>query len=76
MGGKLHSDPGAAFDSPIMAAGADNNQLTLSFQGQVYVFDSVSPFFSSSLYALKGTKNALVFVFLRLFKSFRASGSK
>jgi len=43
MRGELHSDPGAVSDSPMMAAGADNNQLTLSFQGQVYVFDSVSP---------------------------------
>ena len=43
MGGELHSDPGAVSDTPMMVAGADNNQLTLSFQGQVYVFDSVSP---------------------------------
>lgn len=43
MGGELHSDPGAVSDSPMMVAGTDNNQLTLSFQGQVYVFDSVSP---------------------------------
>ncbi|KAJ8431751.1 hypothetical protein Cgig2_028968 [Carnegiea gigantea] len=35
MGGELHSDPGAVSDSPMMVAGTDNNQLTLSFQGQV-----------------------------------------
>lgn len=45
MDGELHNDPGNISDNhgAMMVAGADNNQLTLSFQGQVYVFDSVSP---------------------------------
>ncbi|KAK9282576.1 hypothetical protein L1049_005497 [Liquidambar formosana] len=44
--GDLPSDPGNLSDnrSALVAQGGDNmNQLTLSFQGQVYVFDSVSP---------------------------------
>lgn len=45
MDGELHNDPGNVSDTHggLMVANADNNQLTLSFQGQVYVFDSVSP---------------------------------
>ncbi|XP_021732899.1 GATA transcription factor 24-like [Chenopodium quinoa] len=46
--GELHNDPGNVsdthgefLDTPL--ANGNNNQLTLSFQGQVYVFDSVSP---------------------------------
>ncbi|XP_021720325.1 GATA transcription factor 24-like isoform X2 [Chenopodium quinoa] len=43
--GELHNDPGNVSDTHggMMVANGDNNQLTLSFQGQVYVFDSVSP---------------------------------
>lgn len=43
--GELHNDPGNVSDNhgAMLVAGPDNNQLTLSFQGQVYVFDSVSP---------------------------------
>lgn len=42
---ELHNDPGNISDNhgAMMVPSADNNQLTLSFQGQVYVFDSVSP---------------------------------
>ncbi|KAL2932894.1 GATA transcription factor 28 [Bienertia sinuspersici] len=45
MDGELHNDPGNVSDNhgAMMVASNDNNQLTLSFQGQVYVFDSVSP---------------------------------
>ena len=43
--GELHNHPGNGSDNHggMMGAITDNNQLTLSFQGQVYVFDSVSP---------------------------------
>lgn len=43
--GEVPNDPGNVSDShgAIMGPISDNNQLTLSFQGQVYVFDSVSP---------------------------------
>ncbi|GMH14162.1 hypothetical protein Nepgr_016003 [Nepenthes gracilis] len=42
---EVPNDPENVSDShgAMVAVGADNNQLTLSFQGQVYVFDSVSP---------------------------------
>ncbi|KAI3521257.1 hypothetical protein L1887_10718 [Cichorium endivia] len=47
MEGDVGSDPGNMPDhhNPLMTRGSieDTNQLTLSFQGQVYVFDSVSP---------------------------------
>lgn len=46
MEGEAASDPGNLSDNQSVLAtqGGDNlNQLTLSFQGQVYVFDSVSP---------------------------------
>ncbi|CAK9146085.1 unnamed protein product [Ilex paraguariensis] len=45
--GDVGADPGSLSDnhSALVARGSDenNNQLTLSFQGQVYVFDCVSP---------------------------------
>ncbi|CAO2824597.1 unnamed protein product [Amaranthus hypochondriacus] len=43
--GELHNDLGNVSDNHggMIVASGDNNQLTLSFQGQVYVFDSVSP---------------------------------
>ncbi|PKA65795.1 GATA transcription factor 24 [Apostasia shenzhenica] len=37
MEGDVHSDPGSALAAP------SGSQLTLSFQGEVYVFDCVSP---------------------------------
>lgn len=48
MEGDVQADPGNLADSrgalTVQPGGSDNqNQLTLSFQGQVYVFDSVSP---------------------------------
>ncbi|KAI3724489.1 hypothetical protein L2E82_36268 [Cichorium intybus] len=47
MEGDVGSDPGNMPDhhNPLMTRGTieDTNQFTLSFQGQVYVFDSVSP---------------------------------
>lgn len=47
MEGEVGSDPGNMSDNhnTLMTRGTieDTNQLTLSFQGQVYVFDSVSP---------------------------------
>ena len=43
--GELHNDLGNISDNHggMIVASGDNNQLTLSFKGQVYVFDSVSP---------------------------------
>lgn len=46
MEGDMPSDPGNLSDNRsvrIVHGGDSGNQLTLSFQGQVYVFDSVSP---------------------------------
>lgn len=47
MEGEIHPDHGNLTDNHnamVAHVGSDsNNQLTLSFQGQVYVFDSVSP---------------------------------
>ncbi|CAA2989722.1 GATA transcription factor 28 isoform X1 [Olea europaea var. sylvestris] len=46
MDGEVSADPGNLSDNhgALVAQGVENNnQLTLSFQGQVYVFDSVSP---------------------------------
>ncbi|KAF7135382.1 hypothetical protein RHSIM_Rhsim08G0248900 [Rhododendron simsii] len=47
MEGEIHPDHGNLTDNHnamVAHGGSDsNNQLTLSFQGQVYVFDSVSP---------------------------------
>ncbi|KAL6996127.1 hypothetical protein U1Q18_006266 [Sarracenia purpurea var. burkii] len=47
MEGEIPPDPGNLADNhnALVARGSseDNNQLTLSFRGQVYVFDSVSP---------------------------------
>lgn len=45
--GDIQSDPGNLSDNQLALAARgrseENNQLTLSFQGQVYVFDYVSP---------------------------------
>ncbi|KAL2462423.1 GATA transcription factor 28 [Forsythia ovata] len=47
MDGEVSADPGNLSDhGALVSQGGgteNNNQLTLSFQGQVYVFDSVSP---------------------------------
>lgn len=40
-------------DTPVPVTGGNSNQLTLLFQGEVYVFDSVTPekvFFVSKFY--------------------------
>ncbi|KZV35631.1 GATA transcription factor 28 [Dorcoceras hygrometricum] len=45
LDGDISADMGNRADnhSALVPQSANNNQLTLSFQGQVYVFDSVSP---------------------------------
>lgn len=47
MEGDVQADPGNLADGRgglnVPAGGDNQNQLTLSFQGQVFVYDSVSP---------------------------------